>query len=261
MRAYLGASNAARAGDPRWRSVTEPHPFDDISLHHYHGVPLQPPECLRLHSLAPLHLINVTINETVAARGAQVALVQQDRKGRPLSVTPDGYLVDGAFYPRPVVGATDGPYFEPLSVGRWVGISGAAFAPGLGRNTRPELALLTVLANVRLGYWWAVRRGGNSLWLRAKGALFSTQTHLLKELRGRFIGTANSHWYLSDGGHFDNTGVYELLRRRLDFILALDNGADADYRFGDVANLMRLASVDLGARFEPLAPAEVQSAL
>lgn len=261
VRAYLGASNGARAGDARWRSVTEPHPFDDISLDHAHGPPLQPPECLRLHSLAPLHLINVTINETVAARGTALALVQQDRKGRPLAVTPDGYLVDGVFHPRPAAGATNGPYFEPLSVGRWVGISGAAFAPGLGRNTRPELALLTVLANVRLGYWWAVRRVGQRMWRRAWDAAFSTQIHLLKELRGRFIGTANSHWYLSDGGHFDNTGVYELLRRRVDFILALDNGADADYRFGDVANLMRLASVDLGARFEPLAPAELQSCL
>lgn len=262
VRAYLGASNGARAGDPRWRLVTEPHPFDDISLHHCHGLPMQPPECLRLHSLAPLHLINVTINETVAARGTRAALVQQDRKGRPLAVTPDGYLVDGAFHPRPPPDAgADGPYFEPLSVGRWVGISGAAFAPGLGRNTRPELALLTVLANVRLGYWWEVRRAGQKMWRRVWDAAFSTQIHLLKELRGRFIGTTNSHWYLSDGGHFDNTGVYELLRRRVDFILALDNGADADHRFADVANLMRLASVDLGARFEPLAPAELQSAL
>ena len=48
--------------------------------------------------------------------------------------------------------------------------------------------------------------------------------------------------------------MYELLRRRVGFILALDNGADPDYRFGDVANLMRLARVDFGAVFEPLVP-------
>jgi hypothetical protein len=106
VRAYLGASNAARAGSERGEAITEPHPRDDLSLDQYYGG-RQP------NSLAPLHLINVTINDTVASRRA---LVYQDRKGLPLAVTPEGYLVDGRLQQRGT-GARGG--FERLSLGRW----------------------------------------------------------------------------------------------------------------------------------------------
>ncbi|WP_293225661.1 hypothetical protein [Ottowia sp.] len=240
VRAYLGASNAGRAATARGAAITEAHPRDDMSLDQYYGKPGGEP-C----SLAPLHLINVTINDTVVSRSA---LVYQDRKGLPLAVTPAGYLVDGRLHARSDAGPGG---FERLSLGRWIGVSGAAFAPGLGRGTTPERALLAVLLNMRLGYWWraaAARAHDVGAWV------FATQLHLYRELRGQFFGTGERFWYLTDGGHFDNTAVYELLRRRVDFILALDNGADPDYRFGDVANLMRLARVDFGAVFEPLAP-------
>src|SRR5574337_883601 len=240
VRAYLGASNAARAGSDRGEAITEPHPRDDMSLDQYYGSDGRHPT-----SLAPLHLINVTINDTVASKSA---LVYQDRRGLPLAITREGYLVDGQLQPR---GPARRSGFERLSLGRWIGISGAAFAPGLGRGTTPELALLAVLLNLRLGYWWRTARA------RARDLLawgFGVQVHLYRELRGRFLGTGERFWYLTDGGHFDNTAVYELLRRRVEFILALDNGADPDYQFGDVANLIRLARVDFGAVFEPLVP-------
>ncbi|WHZ09920.1 MAG: hypothetical protein OJF60_000359 [Burkholderiaceae bacterium] len=240
VRAYLGASNAARAASRGGDAITEPHARDDLSLDQYYGSQPRHPT-----SLAPLHLINVTINDTIASRHA---LVYQDRKGLPLAVTPEGYMVDGRMHRRS--DAAQGG-FERLSLGRWVGISGAAFAPGLGRGTTPERALLAVILNVRLGYWWRTAKArGRDL---ASWA-FATQVHLYRESRGRFFGTDERYWYLTDGGHFDNTGVYELLRRRVEFILALDNGADPDYQFGDIANLMRLARVDFGAVFEPLVP-------
>ncbi|HOV19364.1 MAG TPA: patatin-like phospholipase family protein [Ottowia sp.] len=240
VRAYLGASNAARADSTRGAAITEAHPRDDMTLDQYYGRAGEGPT-----SLAPLHLINVTINDTVVS---EQALVYQDRKGLPMAVTPEGYLVDGHLRSRGDAGPGG---FERLSLGRWIGISGAAFAPGLGRGTTPERALLAVLLNMRLGYWWraaATRARDLGAWA------FATQVHLYRELRGQFFGTSQRFWYLTDGGHFDNTAVYELLRRRVGFILALDNGADPDYQFGDVANLMRLARVDFGAVFEPLVP-------
>ncbi len=240
VRAYLGATNPARDKDSRSGAITEAQPHDDMSLEQYYGIEAGHPS-----SLAPLHLINVTINETVQSRNA---LVYQDRKGLPLAITPDGYLVSGRFRQR----QADRPGgFELLSLGRWIGISGAAFAPGLGRGTTPERALLTGLANVRLGYWW---RTGQARAREISSWVFSTQIHLYRELRGKFFGTGKRYWYLTDGGHFENTAVYELLRRRVGFILALDNGADPDYQFADVANLMRLARVDFGAVFEPWVP-------
>ena len=267
VRAYLGATNAARfagSDENRWASITEPHPLDDMTLEQYYG-PVGSEAMQRLNSLAPQHIVNVTLNKTV---GKYDPLVEQDRKGLPLAVTPHGLLVDGEFWlrepPPPkakgVLHLAHRRIFEPLMLGRWIGISGAAFAPGLGRASRPELSLLSVLVNVRLGYWWRVtlpppRTAPTRWWWPV-----STQVHLLREARGRFLGEGDSHWYLTDGGHFENTGVYELLRRRVDVILALDNGADAHYHWDDVANLIRIASLDFGAQFHALTQLEIASA-
>jgi hypothetical protein len=76
--------------------------------------------------------------------------------------------------------------------------------------------------------------------------LFGTQFCLKSELLGEFDGPRARRWYLTDGGHFENTGAYELLRRQLEFIVILDNGADPELTFGDIANLIRLVRVDFG---------------
>lgn len=257
VRAYLGASNWVRQSEPNKKDQTEAHPKDDMTLDQYYGSSNEK-GAVQLASLAPLHLINVTINETVASQGS---LVNQDRKGLPLTVTPDGYLINGRYQPRHIDKPGRPPAMELMSLGRWIGVSGAAFAPGLGRGTRPELALLMVLANVRLGYWWRARWAKSAGYQPRQHMPFATQWHLYREMRASFKGMQDSYWYLSDGGHLENTGVYALLRRRIDFILALDNGADDAYRFDDVANLMRLASVDLGARFKPITRASLATRL
>jgi hypothetical protein len=59
-------------------------------------------------------------------------------------------------FPDPPPGS-EGPIefpCEPLSLGRWVAISGAAFSTGTGYRTSLGLSLLAGLANIRLGYWW-----------------------------------------------------------------------------------------------------------
>src|SRR5207247_5742670 len=55
-----------------------------------------------------------------------------------------------------------------------------------------------------------------------------------------------------DGGHFDNTGVYELVRRRVGVIVLCDNGCDPDYRFDDLGNLARKLRTDFGAELRPI---------
>src|SRR5207344_208229 len=125
---------------------------------------------------------------------------------------------------------------EPLSLGQWVAILGAAFTTGLGARTNLGLSLLLGLSNVRIGYWWnsniapgdreeigakAAKKGKPIDWLEY---LFPAQLYLSDELLARFYGPHRQRWYLSDGGHYENTGVYELLRRRLPVILLSDNG-------------------------------------
>jgi hypothetical protein len=77
---------------------------------------------------------------------------------------------------------------------------------------------------------------------------------LLDEFRDHFAGPAAKRWYLSDGGHFDNTGLYELVRRRLPFIIAVDAGRDQSYQLGDLAILTRQVRLDFGANLEWLEP-------
>ncbi|WP_299694090.1 hypothetical protein [Hydrocarboniphaga sp.] len=61
------------------------------------------------------------------------------------------------------------------------------------------------------------------------------------------IALVGARRYLSDGGHFENTAAYELIRRRLPLIIVADCGADPGYQFDDVANLVRKARINLGA--------------
>jgi choline dehydrogenase-like flavoprotein len=156
---------------------------------------------------------------------------------------------------------------ESMRLSQWIGISGASVSPGQGRQTTLPLALLLGLFNVRLGYWWNSRinagdRPGRyppSLWRRIKsipGFLFRTQSLILNEWRGYFAGPSQRSWYLSDGGHSENTGLYELIRRRLPFIIAVDGAHDPGYAFDDLGLLERRVRLDFGANFTWFDPTE-----
>jgi hypothetical protein len=282
-RAYLGASNARRTGyraDPpagttpaaasALADVTRASASDDIRWQAYR------PD---LHG-GPLHFVNVTLNETVTG-AAQ--LTQRDRKGMSMAVGPHGLSVgrhhhalwDGsdariaplalppgrfAMFPAdPHEGhEVDRHEVESLGVGQWIAVSGAAFTTGLGSRTRMGLSMLLALSNVRLGYWWdsgvdprrrreRSARGALDRAFAWLAALAPVQAYLANETFARFHGAHRRRWYLSDGGHFENTAVYELLRRRLPFIVVCDDGQDRDYAFEDAGNLVRKARIDWDA--------------
>jgi hypothetical protein len=69
-----------------------------------------------------------------------------------------------------------------------------------------------------------------------------------------FKADPDKDWFLSDGGHFENTGVHALLAEKTEFIVVADCGADPDYRFGDLENLVRKARIDFGAEIVFLKP-------
>ncbi len=158
---------------------------------------------------------------------------------------------------------------QSLSLGEWVAISGAAFGTGRGPNTTALDSLLVGLLNIRLGYWWnsgvlAIERPGRfpgNAWRRLKelpGALFRTQGLLLSEWVGRFKGPSTEFWNLSDGGFFDSSAVYELVRRRVDVIIAVDGTHDRDYSFDGLAELGRMVRVDFRAEVTWLDPVPPQ---
>ncbi|MEO6001571.1 MAG: hypothetical protein ABIZ04_01510 [Opitutus sp.] len=290
-RAYLGATNRDRQRNAN-HSMTDLMPGDDLPLDdyapHVNG--------------GPLHLINVTVNETISGK---TQIERRDRKGLAMAVGPAGLSVGtdshalwAAEPPRssalarlqalwdsrkrpivPIMPEDEQDFvhalctsaksrksgspqlIEALSVGRWVAVSGAAFTTGTGSNTTLGLSLLLGLANVRLGYWWdsgitpgtcAATKRPNFLEVasRVLSRVLPVQTYLLNEFFARFHGPGRRHWYLSDGGHFENTGCYELVRRRVPLIICSDAGQDPRYEFADLANLVRKARIDFGAEIQ-----------
>jgi len=137
----------------------------------------------------------------------------------------------------------------PLTLASAMSISGAALNPELGPKTHPALAFLMGLLNVRLGVWAQnprVFKKGRAIARRAKSLW---PLYFFRELV-----SDTDQWGdlvdLSDGGHLENLGVYELLRRRCRLIVASDVSADPDRHFEDLGNLIRKARIDLGIQVE-----------
>ena len=239
-RAYIGASSHGR----RFRSVRQDDPEDTIRLgDYYKGIEAQG---------APLHLINVTIAETMAGTSS---LVARDRKGKPMQLTPKGIIYEGDRPGRFKAIRTETG--EDLPLANWIAISGAAVAAAIGSGTSLGTSILATLANVRLGYWWRSEQGdAQSLSWWSEWHDF-VQNYLFLELRGAFAGTRRKRWYLTDGGHFENTATYALLQRKVPLIVACDNGADPGYDMVDVLRLVQRARIDLGAEISFLGEKEL----
>jgi hypothetical protein len=137
-------------------------------------------------------------------------------------------------------------YSGGISVGEAVAISGAAVSPNMGYHStsRPVTSLLTIF-NMRLGAWLGNPRRGQWNAPGPKG--------LLRYLKNELFGLTNADQefvYLSDGGHFENLGLYELIRRRCRYIVVSDSGADPTYNFDDLAGLIRKVRIDFGIRVQ-----------
>lgn len=139
---------------------------------------------------------------------------------------------------------------QGISLGGAITISGAAASPNMGYHSSPLTAFVMTLFNVRLGAWLpnpAMRRSREAdrvALLRRSGPRNEVPT-LLNELLGR-SDSDGDFLYLSDGGHFDNLGLYEMLRRRCRLIVVVDAGQDKDYAYEDLARVTQNAQIDLG---------------
>lgn len=135
-------------------------------------------------------------------------------------------------------------------------ISGAAVDPNTYATRSRPLTFLMTLFNVRLGYWARnPKRPPGAL-----GKLFrpSWYWYLFTEMLGNGMNENHRYIHLSDGGHFENLGLYELIQRRCRYIVIADAGADPNWGFEDLARVIRLARVDFGAAIDldisPLMP-------
>jgi hypothetical protein len=130
-----------------------------------------------------------------------------------------------------------------ITLGSAMAISGAAQSPNEGAHTSPAVAALMTAANVRLGWWLGNPRNSKT---RLKDGPRAGLKPMLDELFAQ--ATDESEYvYLSDGGHFENLGLFELVRRKCKLILLCDADCDPHYRFEDLINAMELCQINFGA--------------
>ena len=143
---------------------------------------------------------------------------------------------------------------DPLTLATAIAISGAAANPntgagGAGPTRRPLLSLLMALLNVRLGYW--VPRPHAAPHRRVPRQRVANHFRAAwHEISPRGFAEDRNLLQLSDGGHFENLGVYELVRRRVRVIVCCDAAADPGFDFKDLQVLMRRIGTDFGTRIE-----------
>jgi hypothetical protein len=219
IRAYLGASNGKR----RPNLFTGFDPKDNVALH-------------ELGRNRPFPVINITLN---LVRGGNLAW--QERKAESFTASP---LHCGSsqlgYRPTRSYGGHDG-----LTLGTAVATSGAAANPNMGFNSSPAITFIMTLFNVRLGAWLGNPcTSGRYAPYKRSGPRFSA----IQLLAEAFGWTDERHPYvsLSDGGHFEDLGLYEMVRRRCRYILVCDAGADPGYGFKDLGNAIRKIRIDFG---------------
>ena len=133
-------------------------------------------------------------------------------------------------------------------------ISGAAAAPNMGKITVKPLIFILAMLNIRLNYWLPnpARLERNPAGMEQLPNSFARRVgpiYLLLEMFG--WNTAKSKYInLSDGGHIENLGVYELVRRQCRLIIAGDGEADPALKFQGLAEVIRMVQIDMGIKIE-----------
>jgi hypothetical protein len=134
-----------------------------------------------------------------------------------------------------------------IKIGTALSISGAAASPNSGYHTSPVLAFLMTIFNVRLGWW--VPNPAKKDWQMQAPKFPGYLKYLTFELFGSAT-PSSAFVYLSDGGHFENLGIYELVRRQCQFIIAMDGEEDGDFTFHALGTAIRRCRVDFDAEIE-----------
>lgn len=196
----------------------------------------------------PIHLINLCLNETKNSSPLGHG-INLDRKACPVTISNRFVEVSRriAQFNKDIHGG---------SLAQWISVSGAAVSSGAGARTNRGWSTLVYLFGARLGFWAKQFKVSEGQSTNQSKSIFSL------ELYGRFLwqylpklamqlaeltatyDTAAPYCLLSDGGHFENTGVYPLISRKLPFIVLVDCGADPEYNFIDLQELIRRSRLD-----------------
>lgn len=211
--------------------------------------------------------VNVADDVVPPGRFAGSFTFEEDFSGGPLT----GYLSTDALQ----TAAGDGV----LTLPAMMAIAGAAFSPLMGRTTRPGWRLLFALFDVRLGVWLPNPRClGSYLTAREIRSFESEEnpdglprtlqpgrvpihrfasgrpparvlrpgwSYALREAFG-LNSLRLPYVYVTDGGHFENLGLVELLRRGCTQIVCFDASEDGKHPLTALGQAIALARDELG---------------
>jgi hypothetical protein len=190
----------------------------------------------------PLHIVNMTLN-LVGGKN----LAWQDRKAESFTVSA---LHSGSY----CVGYRDSRLYglnnnnQAISLGTASAISGAAASPNMGYYSSPFVTFLLTLFNVRLGWWLGNPGEAGADTFNLAGPTLAAYPIIAESLG--MTDDQHPYVYLSDGGHFENFGVYEMVLRRCHVIVVSDGSADPQYAYEGLGNAISKVRVDLGVPIE-----------
>jgi hypothetical protein len=180
----------------------------------------------------PFHIINTTLNTTSSTDAKLRA-----RNGENMILTPLYCGSSATGYRR-----TTHYLRGELTLSTAFSVSGAAVDPDTYATKSRPVSFLMALLNVRLGVWVPNPRHEPKRWRWP-----AWYQLMLREMLGVGLSEADARIHLADGGHFENLGLYELLRRRCRYIIVSDAGADPDCTLADLGQAVQRARADLGA--------------
>jgi hypothetical protein len=240
VKAFLGASNVKpKPEDEERNSFDGFSQRDNLTMAELY-------KNMKLGEVKLYPVLNISLN-LLATKN----LAWQERKAESFVATPLFTGGDRVGYRPSALYSAGwwGSFTEPqkgISLGTAMAISGAAVSPNWGYHSSPITSFLMMLANVRLGAWLG-NPNHRSAW-RYSGPRFSWRLFLQEALG---LTDDQKPWiYLSDGGHFENLGLYEMVRRRCRTIVVSDAGADPKCTLEDLGNAVRKIAIDLGVKIE-----------
>ena len=212
------------------------------------------------------HVVNVTLNLVAGSNNAWA-----ERKGESFTITScacgaaylhrkedeaagikarGAYVLTADYAGSEKETGPDDPR-RGITLGTAMTISGAAVSPSMGYASSPAAAFLMTLFNVRLGAWLPNPAVATTEQLREAKPPNALKT-LVRELLG-LTDDRHDAVYLTDGGHFEDLGLYEMVRRRCRYIFVVDAGEDVHADFEDLGNAVRKIRIDFNVeiKFKP----------
>lgn len=243
VRAYLAATRRRMQREKTYNPFTGFDSLDDEKLSHFTNAK---------GYYGPYHILNTALNATQVTE-----LDRQDRKAESFIFSP---LYSGFDFSGPKASANskvksyDYAYRQTKDfaykdggpgIGTAMAISGAAVSPNHGYHSSPATAFLLTVFNVQIGWWIGNPRKKSWQYSDPKKGL----TYIVENLIGQ-TNTQNDFLCLSDGGHFDNMGLYEMIRRQCSLIILCDAEQDNSFSCEGFANAIRRCRIDFGAEID-----------